>query len=140
MNLSDTLKAALATATAVGVTVCVRDDEVRVRGNVGALPPDVRAHLRAERESIRRLLAPCPVSARTSDPTDADIGAVRLTSPLIGDYWLIADDDEMTPDIADAGLPVFRFAEVPFLRGLSPDDLKAVAAVKRVFPTSQVLQ
>ena len=83
---------------------------------------------------------PEPAPTPPADPTEGDIAAVRLTSPLIGDYWLVADDDDLTPDILAAGLPVFRFAEVPFLRGLAPADLQAVAAVKRAFPTSEVVQ
>jgi len=103
----------------------------------------VRDQLRAERDTLRRLLAApgaVPAPPPLTDPTDAEIAAVRLTSPVIGDYWLVADDDEMTPDILATGLPVFRFAEVPLLRGLTAPDLVAIAAVKRVFPTSKVMQ
>lgn len=143
MTPSDPLRAALATAAAVGVTLYLRGDEVRLRGNLRALPAAVRDTLRAERDTLRRVLAetpPPPTPALPTDPADADIAAVRLTSPLIGHYWLVADDNEMTPDILAAGLPVFRFREVPYLRGLAAADLTAVAAVKRVFPTSEVIQ
>jgi len=140
MTPSDALRAALAAAAAAGVTLYLRGGEVRLRGNLRALPPAVREKLRAERDTLRRLLAGPDPGPGVTDPTDADVGAVRLSSPLIGDYWLVADDDEMTPDILAAGLPVFRFEEVPFLRGLRPADILAVAATKRAFPTSKILQ
>lgn len=99
-------------------------------GAHGVLTPD------QARGDAKQVLA---CVALGEDPA-ADRDAVRLTSALIGDYWLVADDNEMTPDILGASLPVFRFREVPFLRGLAAADLLAVAPVKRAFPTSEVVQ
>lgn len=72
-----------------------------------------------------------------------DVAAVLIRSAVLGEVvWLLADEDALTanPDIAASGLPVFFFAEVPQLQRLDAEGLRAVAAVKRVFPTSRVLQ
>lgn len=68
MTPSEDLRQALATAAAVGVTLYLRGDEVRLRGNLRALPPAVRDTLRAERDTLRRLLAaPAPPPAGRPD-------------------------------------------------------------------------
>lgn len=78
-----------------------------------------------------------------TDPIETGtIAAVLLRGSMIGDAWLVADDDALAehPDIAQSGLPVFRFAEVAFLARLDAGELRAVAACKRAFPTAGVLQ
>ena len=68
--------------------------------------------------------------------------AVLLRATCWGDLWLIADDDVLSehPDIADAGLPVVRFAELPHLQRLDAVSLQTLGLVKRTFPTARVLQ
>ncbi|MGE3993580.1 hypothetical protein [Pseudorhodoplanes sp.] len=78
-----------------------------------------------------------------ADPIETGtIAAVLLRGSVIGDAWLVADDDALAEhsDLAQSGLPVFRFAEVPFLAQLDAEALRAVAACKRAFPTARVLQ
>jgi hypothetical protein len=82
---------------------------------------------------------------RETPTFDADAGqltAVKLTGTIIGDLWLIRDDDALAdhPDIVRSGLPVFLFSEMEQLRGKTAEELKAIAAVKATFPTGRVLQ
>jgi hypothetical protein len=82
-------------------------------------------------------------AARIESLADAgELAAVKLRSTIIGDLWLVADDDALAehPDIIRAGLPVFFFDEVQMLRGKTPAQLKALGLVKAEFPTSRVLQ
>lgn len=71
-----------------------------------------------------------------------DLAAVLLRGTGWGDVWLIADDEALAdhPDIATAGLPVIRFAELPHLQRLDAASLQALGIVKRTFPTARVLQ
>jgi hypothetical protein len=67
---------------------------------------------------------------------------VKLTGTVIGDCWLVADDDAVAdhPDIIRGGLPVSFFEEVEKLRGKTPEELRAIAMAKAEFPSSRVLQ
>ncbi|MGH7785388.1 MAG: hypothetical protein ACRERC_00890 [Candidatus Binatia bacterium] len=71
-----------------------------------------------------------------------DLAAVLLRGTCWGDVWLIAGDDVLGdhPDIAAAGLPVVRFAELAHLQRLDPNALQALGIFKRTFPTARVLQ
>lgn len=78
----------------------------------------------------------------TFDADAGDLAAVLLRATVIGDVWLVADDDALAdhPDILRSGLPVFYFSEVEQLRGKTPEELRAIAMVKRQFPAGRVLQ
>jgi hypothetical protein len=91
-------------------------------------------------------LASTDSATNTPVPTlDVDAGnlaAVKLRATVIGDVWLVADDDALADnlDIIRSGLPVFFFDEIAQLRGKTPTELKAIAMIKTEFPTSRVLQ
>jgi hypothetical protein len=120
-----------------GAAVAVVGDRLRVEAPVGTVTPEMREALAAHKPELLRLL---------STPTlDADAGqlvAVKLRNTILGDVWLVADEDAVAdhPDIIRAGLPVFFFDEVHMLRGKTPAELKAIGMVKSVFPTGRVLQ
>jgi hypothetical protein len=84
-----------------------------------------------------------PISSGATFDADAgELAAVKLTGTIIGDVWVVRDDDTLadSPDIIRSGLPVFFFEEVERLRGKTPEELKAIGLVKAEFPTSRVLQ
>ena len=68
--------------------------------------------------------------------------AVLLSGTLMGDVWLIADDEVLIehPDIEASRLPTFTFSEVPYLARLDDAALAAVSACKRAFPTGRILK
>jgi hypothetical protein len=78
----------------------------------------------------------------TFDLAGGRIAAVKLTGTAVGSVWLVADAEALAehPEIMRAGAPVFFFDEVEQLRSKTPDELKAIAAVKGTYPTSRVLQ
>jgi len=78
----------------------------------------------------------------TFDADAGELAAVKLRNTVIGNVWLVADSEALAdhPDIIRAGLPVFFFKEMEQLRGKTPEELKAIAMVKAVFPTGRVLQ
>jgi hypothetical protein len=80
--------------------------------------------------------------ASAFDLDAGNIAAVKLAKTVIGDVWLVADDDALAdhPDIIRSGLPVFLFSEVEQLRGKTPAELKAIGMVKAAFPRGRVLQ
>mgnify|MGYP001587443945 CR=1 FL=1 len=77
-----------------------------------------------------------PVPSRLSGDLREMAGpllAVKIGSPMIGDYWLILDDTE--PFDSGDGLPVYRPSEIRALasKGYGPEALQAVHRVKAVF-------
>jgi hypothetical protein len=81
-------------------------------------------------------------SGATLDADAGELVAVKLAGTIIGDVWVVRDDDTLaaSPDIVRAGLPVLFFDEIERLRGKTLEELKAIAAVKATFPTGRVLQ
>lgn len=79
-----------------------------------------------------------------ADVTAGTAAAVFIRSAVLDGalVWLVRDDEAMAqhPDIIRSGLPLFFFDEVEQLRGKTPDELRAIAMVKTVFPTARVLQ
>jgi hypothetical protein len=71
-----------------------------------------------------------------------ELATLLLRGTLIGDLWLVADDDALAEqaDIAESGLPVFFFDEVDLLRGKTPEQVRAIAMIKAAFPTGRVRQ
>jgi len=78
----------------------------------------------------------------TFDTDAGHIAAVMLRATIIGDVWLVADDDTLADhlDMIRSGLPVFYFSEVEQLRDKTPAELKAIGMVKAIFPTSRAVQ
>jgi hypothetical protein len=100
---------------------------------------------RADHVAVAVAAVPAVVECGTAATTLADAGqlaAVKLVNTVIGDCWLVADDEALAdhPDIIRSGLPVFFFDEVEMLRGKTPEELKAIGMVKAIFPTGRVLQ
>jgi len=81
-------------------------------------------------------------SVRSLDADSGELAAVMLRGTVLGDVWLIADAETLVeqPDIIRSALPVFFFDEVETLRGMAPEELKAVGMMKATFPTGRVLQ
>lgn len=81
-------------------------------------------------------------AAPALDAAAGELAAVKLRNTIIGDVWLVADQEALAdhPDIIRSGLPVFFFDEIAQLRGKTPAELKAIAMIKTEFPTSRVRQ
>lgn len=92
--------------------------------------------------TVAKRQPPAAPEVSTFDADTGELTAVKLTRTVMGDVWLVADDDALAenPSIIRSGLPVFFFDEVERLRGKTPEELKAIGMVKATFPTSRVLQ
>lgn len=103
---------------------------------LGDTLPRATARTEVVATSQRRSVAGTPVLEAGAP------AAVLLRGTCWGEVWLIADDDVLDdhPDIATAGLPVVRFAELPHLERLDAAARRALGLVKRSFPTARVLQ
>ena len=132
-----------------GITLLLEGDgRLQVEAARGILTESDRATLTAHKQEIIELLRDSR-SAQTNSPperdtlADSDLSAVLLHSRIVGEeIWLVRDSDAIN-DIANeiAGRAVLLFAEVERLRGKSPEELKAIVKVKRVFgPMTRVLQ
>lgn len=122
-----------------GVELIPDGTDIRCRGPKGAMTPELRQALSAHKAELLALLS--HQAQPGFDPDTAEIAAV-LVNTIIGDCWLVVDDDALTdhPDIIRSGLPVFFFDEVEKLRNKTVAELKAIGMVKTTFPTSRVLQ
>jgi hypothetical protein len=74
---------------------------------------------------------------------EGNIGAVLIHSRILNcEVWLVPDAealDAIADEIGDR--PAFLFSEVEHLRGKSGEELRAIAATKRVFgPGARVVQ
>jgi hypothetical protein len=120
-----------------GVHLSVEGDALRYRGPRGALTPELREAVAANKPELVRLLSPSNLDADAGE-----LAAVMLRKTVIGGVWLVADDEALAdhPDIIRSGLPVFLFSEVEQLRGKTPAELKAFGMMKAAFPTSRLVQ
>ncbi|MBX3026965.1 hypothetical protein KF840_18825 [bacterium] len=94
------------------------------------------------REALARYKAELLAALRAEPITDGTVAAVLLRGTCWGELWLIAGDDVLAehPDVERSGLPVVRFAELPYLHRLDAEGLRALGLVKRTWPTARVLQ
>ena len=72
-----------------------------------------------------------------------EVGSVLIcSSVLMGELWLVRDSDALAGIALEAaGRPVFFFDEIETLRAKNPEELRAIAASKRVFgPKAALLQ
>lgn len=152
-----------------GVVLIPEGSALRYRAPKGALTPDLRKALEEQKAAIMAALsgAEKPKDANRAKSERGNLGSLDKTTrppagPLEADLttgsfcalllrsavldgalvWLVADDGALGehPDILRSGFPVFFFDEVEQLRGKTPEELRAVAMVKTVFPTGRVLQ
>lgn len=121
-----------------GATVAVIGDRLRIEAPAGRLTPELKTELSVRKPELLALLT--DRGETTLD--DGNPVAVLLTGTVIGAVWLVADADVIAeyPDIRASGLPLFTFNEVAKLTGKDPEELRAIAASKRTFPTGRVLQ
>jgi hypothetical protein len=128
-----------------GVELIPEGTGLRCRAPRGTLTPELRQTIADHKPELLAALTAAERIKPTQRSFDLDAGelaAVKLVNTVIGDCWLVADDDALAehPDIIRAGLPVFFFDEVEQLRGKTTAELKAIGLLKTTFPTSRVLQ
>ncbi len=66
--------------------------------------------------------------------------SVFVYSRILDDVLLIVADDQEAAALRTEGAtkPIYRQEEIPRLKGLSPESLKAIHSIKRVFPEAKV--
>jgi hypothetical protein len=134
-----------------GVVLFVDGGALHYRAPRGALTPELRQALIAHKVAILAAVAGSKAARRQrdnrgslggADLTAGHLAAVKVVNTVLGDLWLVADDDALAahPDIIRSGLPVFFFDEVEQLRGKGLAEVQALGMLKAAFPTSRVLQ
>lgn len=100
------------------------------------------AHVAVAVAAVPAVVQAVPERPAALDANAGELAAVKLVNTVIGDVWLVADDNTLAdhPDILRAGHPVFFFDEVERLRGKTPTELKAIGMVKVAFPSSRIVQ
>ncbi len=64
--------------------------------------------------------APRPDESQKIDPTEGEIIAVLIDSPIVGPVWFALFDDFKSGD----DIPVFFMSEVPYLDKMEPAELR----------------
>ncbi len=124
-----------------GATVAVVGNRLRIEAPAGVISAELVAKLQAHKAELVAALT-IRDRAVTFDPEAGELAAVKLVNTVIGDLWLVRDDDALAehPDIIRSGVPVFFFDEVEALQGKTPEELREIAMIKTMSPTSRVLQ
>ena len=116
---------------------------IRYRAPRGTVTAELRETISAHKPELLELLKAAQIAPDEGQILEArsDLAAVRISSPEFGEVWLARDDRvaaELNAEGAD--LPVLTFAEIPKLRGKSPEMLRAVLECRRAFPGGSILQ
>lgn len=124
-----------------GVILRAQGDRLHVEAPRGVITPALRTALASHKAELLALVSNSDVPGRF-DIESSRLAAAKFVNTVIGDIWVVADDDALSehPDIIRGGLPVFYFSEVGQLAGRTAEDLQAIRQVKAVFPTGRVLQ
>jgi len=127
-----------------GATVAVVNGRLRVEAPRGAVTDEMRRALERHQPELVALVDARDPRRDTPhfEGEGGDIAAVLLRGTVIGDCWLLADQETLGeyPELLRSGRPVVFFEEVEQLRGKTKTELQAIGLIKTVFPTGRVLQ
>ncbi len=116
-----------------GISLEVIGERLRCRAPVGALTPELKQALVAQKAALVQILTgEPPVLAAPQQPDDRAIIALKVRSTILGEaIWVVADDLPKEAWSADA--LAYTHQEVKVLRQLGQDTLAWVHTAKQMF-------